>query len=221
VGSDLQASGATSSDLAIEPGPFSALGRDERRSSPSLELPGSSNWTRIDAGQSRHFVSAIAFDPASHGTVYAGTNDGVRKSTDEGAHWTDRSSGLSNRHVTCLTLEPGTPTAIYAGTNSGGVFRSTNGGDSWTTINSGLGSSFIWSLVATARPKPMLYAATYEGLFRSADRGAHWTSLSRGLRSTFVLTVAIDPQSPTMYAGTAGVFISRFSNCSYNHWCHS
>jgi len=50
-----------------------------------------------------------------------------------------------------------------------------------------------------------LYAATSEaGVFRSTDRGRHWTPVNRGLTRMNVLSLAADPASPTLYAGTSG-----------------
>ena len=58
--------------------------------------------------------------------------------------WT--TTGPAGGRVQSLAVDPVTTTIIYAGTDGGGIFRSTNGGASWTAINSGLGNTQIYAL---------------------------------------------------------------------------
>jgi photosystem II stability/assembly factor-like uncharacterized protein len=54
------------------------------------------------------------------------------------------SNGLTTLFVEALALDPGTPSTLYAGTGGvfgtegGGVFKSTDGGESWSGVNTGL-----------------------------------------------------------------------------------
>ena len=97
---------------------------------------------------------------------------------------------------------------IYAGTLAGGIFKSTDRGDSWQAINQGLsfteaqnpsGSALQINALAVEWPNySKIYAATNIGLFRSVDGGANWlpTTLTDNARS-----VITDPQVPgTVYA---------------------
>lgn len=76
-------------------------------------------------------VVALAIDPQTSTTLYAGTGGGVYKSTDRGKQWTAMSTGLADQNVEAIAIDPHTPTILYVGTY-GGVFKSTNGGESWT-----------------------------------------------------------------------------------------
>ena len=76
-------------------------------------------------------------------TLYAGTSNGVFKSTDSGESWTRTSNGLTNKHVFTLAIDPHTPTTIYAGARDYGVFKSTDGGMNWTVVNTGLRTTLI------------------------------------------------------------------------------
>jgi len=62
-------------------------------------------------------------------------------------------TGLTDLCVFSLAIDPLTPTTIYAGTQYGGVFKSTNGGDSWTAVSTGLTDLPVSSL-ATDLPFP-------------------------------------------------------------------
>ncbi|HKA56188.1 MAG TPA: hypothetical protein VKJ47_21255, partial [Candidatus Binatia bacterium] len=81
------------------------------------------HWTAINTGLTNTSIYALAVDPTTVSTLYAGTDGGgVYKSTDGGQHWTAINTGLTNIHVTALALDPRTPTTVYAGTGGSGVF---------------------------------------------------------------------------------------------------
>ena len=80
-----------------------------------------------------------------------------------------------------LAIDPLTPSTLYAGTNGEGAFRSTDGGENWTTINNGLTISLpsygnvtnVFELVINPLTPSTIYAGTNNGLvFRSTDKGA-------------------------------------------------
>lgn len=68
-------------------------------------------------------VTALAIDPVTPATLYAGTESGVFKSTDGGGSWSAFNAGLTAPYVYALTVDPVTPAILYAGTNHGGVFE--------------------------------------------------------------------------------------------------
>jgi len=128
-------------------------------------------------------VYALAVDPTSPGGVYAGTfGGGVYKSTDGGGSWSAADAGLvngdpSNRAglVFAVAADPVTPGTVYAGTNGAGVFKSTDGGMSWSAFNAGLSSGQVNNLgidsaydvysLAIDPTTATLYAATDAGVF--------------------------------------------------------
>ena len=67
-------------------------------------------------------VSTLAVDPMMPKTVYAGTNTGMFKSTDEGITWDAFNNGLTFRGVSGLAIDPLRPTTLYAATDGGGIF---------------------------------------------------------------------------------------------------
>ncbi|MEZ4416376.1 MAG: choice-of-anchor D domain-containing protein [Gemmatimonadota bacterium] len=83
----------------------------------------------------------MAVDPASPGdgvndTVYVGCV-GQARSTDAGQNFTTLNGMHADTHAWAFFPQPSpTPTTIYCG-NDGGVFRSTDGGTTWTPLNSG------------------------------------------------------------------------------------
>jgi photosystem II stability/assembly factor-like uncharacterized protein len=109
--------------------------------------------------------------------------------------------------VEAIVLDPKDPATVYAATNWSGVFKSTDGGESWTTINSGLANSMVYSLAISPSDNAMVYAGTRNGVFKTVDGGRHWTAASYGLPKAIGRTqidmLAIDPTNPKIvYAGT-------------------
>lgn len=116
--------------------------------------------------------------------------------------------------VTALAVHPTDPRIVYAGTLGGGIFKSTDGGQSWQAANEGLGSPFIRALVIDPANPNILYAATagqqlnssvIAGVFQSTDGGTTWRDKSEGLpggpRSCLcsrlpVEALVMDPRDP-------------------------
>ena len=96
---------------------------------------------------------------------------------------------------------------IFAGTSGGGVFRSTDNGDSWTEVNTGLTNHSIRSLAINSSGD--IFAGTDDGgVFRSTDNGDSWTEINNGLTSAVVLSLAIN-STGHIFAGTSGGGVFR------------
>ena len=124
--------------------------------------------------------------------------------------WTTH--GPDGASVRAVAVDPANPATVYAGTASGGVFKSTNGGASWSAANSGLASTGVAALAIDPSSTATLYAAGGDegGVFKSTDGGARWAAINSGLSATSTRALAIDPSTPTtLYVGTdVGVFKS-------------
>ena len=82
---------------------------------------GGTTWISLTNGLPPAVVTAIAVDPVTSSTLYAGTaGRGIYKSTDSGASWTESNAGLSNMSVSALLVDRNTPATVYAGTLIGG-----------------------------------------------------------------------------------------------------
>ena len=180
---------------------------------------------------------------ANHG---AGVYDAARiyKSTDAGATWNASETGLPPPSVTgsCyvsqiavpLVIDPDNPDTLYVGlvlgsigdgcpapTVANGIFKSIDGGASWTHASNGLaridgaGSSHynILALAMDPDDSNVLYAGGYRELsdggggrmFKSIDGGANWSDISVGIAGVDVRAIVVDPaDSNTVYAGAGG-----------------
>ncbi|HUM02031.1 MAG TPA: PKD domain-containing protein [Thermoanaerobaculia bacterium] len=170
-------------------------------------------WT--SGGPYVEYLMALAIDPSAPATLYAGTwGAGVFKSTNGGGSWTAINAGLTYPHVGALAIDPSAPATLYAsnfhvygGANAGvdgaGVFKSTNGGESWTAINAGLTNLNVFALAIDSSAPATLYAGTWGGgVLKSTNGGESWTAINAGLTDRHVSALAIDPSAPaTIYAG--------------------
>jgi photosystem II stability/assembly factor-like uncharacterized protein len=104
--------------------------------------------------------------------------------------------------VRTLAAAPSSPSTVYAGLDSGGVFRSGDGGATWSFAGAGLNlqNDEVRSLAVDARRPDLLWAATSQGIYRSANGGASWSRVHAGGATA----LAQDPASGTLYAGTEG-----------------
>lgn len=93
---------------------------------------------------------------------------------------------------------------IYAGSFGSGIFVSSDHGDTWTSINDGLGDRFI--LCLTVDPRGVVYAGTVRGgIYRTQEDGKTWEAISHGLKRVEVKSLLAHSQG--IYAGTGrGVY---------------
>jgi photosystem II stability/assembly factor-like uncharacterized protein len=156
-------------------------------------------------------VRALAADPTSPTTFYA-AGGGFFRTVDAGASWTAINSGVpdvASFVMTGLTVDPLNPANVYASGYAGatgGVFESTNGGESWTFSSLGPRNDVV------AAGDPLLPGTVYSvggPILRSLDAGASWTQVQAG---NFI-SVAVAPSAPkTVYAGGAVAGMVKSTN---------
>ena len=72
--------------------------------------------------------------PTNPQVIFAGTQDGPYRSDDGGDDLQARPTSRAIWQVWSITVHPSNPRVIYAGTSPVGVFRSEDGGDTWTRL---------------------------------------------------------------------------------------
>jgi len=105
--------------------------------------------------------------------------------------------------VTSLAIDPSAPSTVYAGTEGGGLFKTTDGAQSWTPKNNGLGTNIVYSVTVDPQTPSNLYVGLeLGGVYRSIDGGDTWLP-TVGMGNLTVWQIAIDPATPsTLYAAT-------------------
>ena len=102
---------------------------------------------------------------------------------------------------------------LFAGTHAGGIFKTTNDGNNWTTNNIGLSNLNVVSLAIIGLN---IFAGTYGGgIFLSTNNGYGWIEVNNGLSNMYVN--AIIASGANIYAGTnIGVFMTSNNGASWS-----
>ena len=167
----------------------------------------------------------VVCDPVNKGVLYAACSNqhdiptwtsvdrprspgGVCISHDDGKTWERRSTGLPALPCTSIALDPKSPPesrTLYAAMFGDGIYKSTDGGGSWTPRSQGLGSSanrHVYSV--RLHPDGTLFCSitgqrtgsTFSlpsGLWRSGNGGASWESISDNLQLRWAGDFDFDP----------------------------
>jgi photosystem II stability/assembly factor-like uncharacterized protein len=151
----------------------------------------------------------LQMDPIDHNIVYAGTTEGLWKTTDGGATWKHMTG--SNIIINDVLIDPRQPSRVLLATDRSGVLASDDGGVTFTASNRGFTHRQAAALLVDRSNSNVLYAGVlndkeFGGVFVSRDAGQTWKQNSDGLdgRDVFVLRQAADN---TLVAGTDhGIF---------------
>jgi len=136
-------------------------------------------WRSQNAGASWYHVDAtpafsVTVDPTDSNIVYAGAGSeiGVLKSTNGGASFIPKNHGMLgafSSRTGSVQIDPKNPKVLYVGTDGTGVFKSTDGAESWFRINSGLDDLSVFGLaMAPGSPNNILYGATFSSVYKKA-----------------------------------------------------
>src|SRR5262245_26167681 len=95
---------------------------------------------------------------------------------------------------------------IYVATMAGGIRRSLDYGETWTTVNNGMATLATSALAVDAAGPQTVYVGTVGGgAYKSDDGGESWHALAGGIQGLIVHPLVADPVHPgVVYAGTLG-----------------
>ena len=157
-------------------------------------------------------VVSLTATPTQPSVYYASSDRTTRRSTNQGATWEPMSSGLPSGYTAgVIAIAPSNPSILYAGPRSppsstdfprgAGVFRSTNGGDTWVPANVGMEFDTVSVLAVHPTDPQVVYVYGDHGLMKTVDGGATWKALSQwaaDANESSAVGIAIDPQKPNI-----------------------
>ena len=169
-------------------------------------LDNGTTWTQLFAGNSLNGVAVDPFD-STHLMTY-GLNEGLNESHDGGVTWANRDSALPPLaagstfvDIYGANFHPKQRGTIFISTRFGGVglVRSTDGGVTYTTVNSGLPYTNIGASVVFDPNNPNILLTTVdnngtsENLAKSTDGGTTWAATPSNVWWPFSLDARSNP----------------------------
>jgi len=155
-----------------------------------LSTDGAASWTfqgRCDA-LAMGYRRGLFASPDGKTLFVTGGYELFARSLDEGKSWLPSQEGLpanqlGNPIVTTLAFSASDLTIVYAGTSDYGVYKSTDGGQTWSPANLGMVDYNISALAVHPQNPNIVLAGSGDGaLFKSDDGGQSWQNLSQLIR---------------------------------------
>ena len=209
---------------------------------------GGTDWTPIFDEQQMLSIGDIEISKSNNNLIYVGTGevnagggslvydgDGIYKSTDGGTTW--QSKGLPDiGSVGKIVLDPNNDNTAFVGamgplfknSSNRGVYKTTNGGDSWQQVLAVSDSTGVVDMAIHPTNGNIVYAASWErirrpnrrqyggitsGIYRTTNGGTNWTELTSGLPNTASqkgrISIDISQSNPN-------VLYARYANSNGN-----
>ncbi|HEY5881231.1 MAG TPA: hypothetical protein VIU11_20125 [Nakamurella sp.] len=158
----------------------------------------------------------VAMNQQNTDTLFTGSRR-VWRTTDDGQEWGPVSGQLDGSDITAIDIARADGRRIYVGTENGGIFRSRDGGETWSgnIASTVLPGRTVTRLESRPDDADVVYATVANfgsrHLFRSADGGSTWVDVDGGrLPDAPLHCVCVPAAHPTRVyvCGDAGVFVS-------------
>ncbi|OFX83391.1 MAG: hypothetical protein A2W99_11710 [Bacteroidetes bacterium GWF2_33_16] len=140
------------------------------------------SWTNSD----EKLIGRLLIHPSNPQILIAGASDGIYKTTNGGSSWT---KVHTTNYVIDMEFKPGDPTVIYASTqkyNGASILKSTNSGDTWSTVYAFGSGSYRTDIAVTPADPTHLYVVVantsggLSGVFKSRDSGGTFVQTFNG-----------------------------------------
>jgi photosystem II stability/assembly factor-like uncharacterized protein len=172
------------------------------------------DWTLVNA--TPPYAQHVVVSPATPDTAYI-SSSGIQRTRDRGLTWKQ----VTPSFASALAIAPSDPKTLYASFASG-MEKSTDGGDTWTTISSGLFLGYYYysgfsatSIAVDPSSASNVLIGNNNGISKTMTGGASWLQLSPYGASA--LTIDTSDHS-TVFAGknTGGVIRSNDGGATWN-----
>ena len=210
------------------PSPAGILSADATTSAPAgaLQTPSAESiqpgaWRWLGPGNIGGRIRSLVIDPANPDVMLAGSvGGGIWKTTNGGAAWFAVDDFMAVLSVSSIVLDPANSKIVFAGTGEGynngdairgaGIFKSVDGGDSWTQLAATADDPSFWAVnrVTMSADGKTLLAGMAAGIYRSTDGGQTFARIASGIPSQDVQFHPTN-SSYAVAAGWGGIAFTR------------
>lgn len=171
------------------------------------------------------FTTILALDPANPRRLFVGSRR-VWRTLDGGDQWAPVSWDLDGSLITSIEIDPNS-SGVYVGTEYGGVFRSQDGGDTWSANLRGadLPGRTVTRIRVHPSQRSQLYLTVggfgHRHVYHSSDYGLTWQDVDRGkLPNAPCGSVEILDDSPStvVVASDVGLFATQDHGATWARW---
>lgn len=160
------------------------------------------NWTTLELSVNRSTGYSIAVDRSNPNTIYVGGYhyhpvDSVNapiifKTINGGSNFVEVTNNIpsSSYYVYSLAVHPTNSNIVYAGTYLGGIYRSINGGSTWTQTST---HYYNYSMATSPVAPDVAFAGGNNDIYKTTNAGASWFASSSGLTGNYVYGLAMSP----------------------------
>jgi photosystem II stability/assembly factor-like uncharacterized protein len=158
-------------------------------------------------------VRSLSYDPKNPERIFLGTNTGTLFTSEDGGHSWSRFAHLGSGDdyvLDHIAIDSDNSKHIFVAAwsvddqQAGDLFRSTDGGKTWTALPGMHGKSIRAMTIAASDHKTIVTGAL-DGVYRSNDAGDSWQKISASSQNEIknIESIAVDPKDPNVvYAGT-------------------
>ncbi|MCX6307215.1 MAG: choice-of-anchor J domain-containing protein, partial [Bacteroidetes bacterium] len=178
----------------------------------TVPLPGPAGYLGLGR------LNVIAFHPTDQNKVYAGApSGGLWITNNNGGTWSPATDNLPTLGVSAVVVDFSNSNVILMGTGDRdhgdapgmGVFKSTDGGSTWSASKTGMGNVTVCKIIQHPGNSQVYLAVTTSGIFRTTDGGTIWTLIEAGSFKD----VCFKPGNPDIvYAASQGNFYRSTDN---------
>ena len=152
---------------------------------------GGASWTLVIPLQ---IMTTVNFAPSDPNIVYAGSSNAFYRSSDGGTTWARYGKdtgdwgpqGVRAGFPIDVVVDPSDPYLVYANNYGGGVFRSTDGAETWQIWSKGYSGAFVKQVFVPPASSSSVLAIGRSGPYTSANYGGDWTGIALSQASEWV-----------------------------------